>query len=87
MSIYSSEHYDNKLERNVNIVDKVPEFMRNEFISHIDWAKDLKDRFDSMDFDQRDSSIADMIRILDTDYVKAGFKLEEQKEETKVPKM
>ena len=85
MSIYSSEHFESKLERNVNIADKVPEFMRNEFISHIDWARELKDRFDSMDFDQRDSSIADMIKILDTDYVKAGFKLEEQKEETKVP--
>ena len=87
MSIYSSEHYDNKLERNANVVDKVPEGLRGDFISHINWARELTKRIGSMDFDQRDSSIADMIRILDTDYVKAGFKLEEQKEETKVPKM
>ena len=91
MSIYSSKHFESKLERNTNVVDKIPEGLRKDFISHINWARELTKRIDSMDPEQRDGTIMNMIGILDADYEKAGFELqkpnEETQEETKVPKM
>ena len=89
MSIYSSEHFESKLERNTNVVDKVPEGLRKDFISHINWARELTKRIDSMDPEQKDETIMNMIGILDDDYEKAGFELqkpnEETQEETKAP--
>ncbi len=91
MSIHSSEYFESKLERNTNVVDKVPEGLIKDFISHINWARELTRRIDSMDPKQRDETIMNMIGILDADYEKAGFELqkpnEETQEEIKVPKM
>lgn len=85
MSIYSSEHFESKIERNENVADKVPEDKRVGYLSHIDWAKNLASRLDRLDPEPRDSSIMDMIRILDADYASLGLVQEQKQEETKAP--
>ena len=73
--MYSEEHYLSKIERNANVVDKAPENIKNECINNIKWSRDLANRLDLLDYDQRDNAINKIHQILDADYVAMGFKL------------
>ena len=73
--MYSEEHYLSKIERNANVVDKAPENIKNECINNIKWSRDLANRLDLLDYDQRDNAINKIHQILDADYVAMGFEL------------
>jgi hypothetical protein len=73
----NEEHYLAKIERNFNVVDKAPEGVKEKCINDIKWARELSQRIDQLDYDQRDLAIEQMIKVLDDDYVAMGFELAE----------
>ena len=76
MNETNNEHYMAKLNRNVNVLDKVPEEYRDTFRSNIEWARELIGRLDNLDYNEREVAIQRIHAVLDHDYNSLGFNLE-----------
>ncbi len=75
--MYGEEHYLSKIERNANVVDKAAEGIKQKCIANIKWARELSNRLNQLDYDQRDIAIKNMHKILDEDYVAMGYELKQ----------
>jgi len=73
--MYSDKHYIPKLRRNINVLDKAPEDIREEVLNNIIWVKALIDGLPNLDRDQREAAITQIHSVLDSDYEKMGFSL------------
>lgn len=77
--MYGNEHYISKIRRNTEVLDKAPENIRTKCAADINWARNLADRLDSLDCDERDKAIIHMNEVLDEDYTSMGFEIEDKK--------
>jgi len=73
--MYGEEHYLSKIERNANVVANAPKEIQQKCIANIKWARELSNRLNHLDYDQRDIAIKNMHKVLDEDYVSMGFEL------------
>lgn len=48
-------------------------------INNINWARNLADRLELLDYDERDKAIVHMNEVLDEDYISMGFEIEDKK--------
>ena len=71
--MYEEEHYLKKIERNANIADRAPSNIRNEIYTNIRWARDLAERLDNLDYNEREQAIAKIHKIMDDDYQTMTF--------------
>ena len=69
-------HYVEKLNRNVNVFDKCPENIRGEVLNNINWARELIQRLEQLDYDVREEAIQKIHEVLDSDYEKMGYSLD-----------
>ena len=84
MSIYSSEDYRNKLERNINALDRiVDKNLREEYRKKFAHYQARIDGLSALEPDVRNNSIYELNGLLDKDYKDMGFDPEETEEETK----
>lgn len=83
MNETNNEHYMAKLNRNVNVLDKVPEEYREIFRSNIEWARELIGRLDNLDYNEREVAIQRIHAVLDHDYNSLGFNLENNSDFTR----
>ena len=75
--MYGEEHYLSKIERNANVVDKAPDAIKRKCIDNIKWARELSNRLNHLDYDQRDKAIYNIHKVMDEDYVAMGFELKQ----------
>ena len=75
--MYGEEHYLSKIERNANVVDRAPRNIKNECLTNIRWARDLSQRLENLDYQEREQAIQKIHEILDEDYKRMGFSLEQ----------
>lgn len=73
----NEEHYLKKIERNTNALDKAPETVKMECIKNLNWARNLSSRLELLDYKEREIAIATIHSVLDEDYQKMGFEIEE----------
>lgn len=71
----NEEHYLSKIERNANVVSNAPEEIREKCIANIKWARELSNRLDQLDYDQREIAISKIHEVLDEDYASMGFEV------------
>ena len=76
--MYGEEHYLSKIERNTNVIDKAPKEIKQKCIANIKWARELSNRLNQLDYDQRDIAINNIHKVLDEDYIAMGFELKQQ---------
>ena len=70
-------HYLEKLGRNVNVFGKCPEYIREEVLSNLNWARELIQRLELLDYDIREQAIQQIHKVLDEDYERMGYSLED----------
>lgn len=80
--MYGEEHYLSKIERNLNVLDKAPEYIRGDVYDHIVWAKELSKRLEMLDYQEREQAIVKIHNVLDNDYMLMGFEVENKNEMT-----
>ena len=69
------EHYLSKIERNSYVVDKAPEEIRGQIIRNIKWCREMASRLSNLDYDQREEAIRKIHTLLDDDYERMGFSI------------
>ena len=72
------DNYLSKIERNTYALDHAPEEVREECRQNILWSREMTRRLPQLDYAVREATIAKIHAVLDADYTKMGFQLEEQ---------
>lgn len=80
--MYGEDHYLSKIQRNINVLDKAPEHVRNQCVNNITWARELSSRLQTLDYQEREQAINKIHEILDNDYVLMGFEIEKKQDKT-----
>ncbi len=73
----NDEHYLKKIERNAYVLDKAPKEIKAECLKNINWARDLSRRLELLDYNERELAISKIHEVLDADYKRMGFGIEE----------
>ncbi len=76
--MYNNEHYLSKIRRNTEVLDKAPENIKAKCAADIKWARNLADRLELLDYDERNKAIVHINEVLDEDYTSMGFEIETQ---------
>lgn len=80
----SLEHYMSKLERNINVLDKAPDGVREQCTKNIIWARELIGRLEQLDYQEREHAIEKIHQILDSDYQAMGFEITQKNNTGKI---
>ncbi len=70
------KYYLEKIERNARAIDKVPMDVKEECREHIIWARELVSRLTMLDYEAREKAINKIHDVMDRDYEKMGFELQ-----------
>ena len=71
----NTDHYLSKIERNILVLDKAPDSIKESCRQHILWARDLAKKLKMLDYDVRDKAIVNIHQVLDGDYELMGYTL------------